>query len=185
MDAQKEHDTMLTALRGSIRYCGPLVALALLLATTPHATAVAAAAPKNESPAASIPVVGTVVGGGTFNGILNITSFAVQNGQVVALGTLSGVATTAAGAATSVLTVVSIPVTVAQATCAILHLDLGPLSLNVLGLQVNLSRIVLDITAQTGAGNLLGNLLCSVAGLLDNPSGLANVLNNLLGALLG
>jgi hypothetical protein len=38
---------------------------------------------------------------------------------------------------------------------------------------VNLSEIVLDITAQAGAGNLLGNLLCSVAGLLDSPGGLA------------
>ena len=74
---------------------------------------------------------------------------------------------------------------IAQATCAILHLDLGPLSLDVLGLQVNLSRIVLDITAQPGAGNLLGNLLCAVAGLLDNPGGLAKLLNDILAALLG
>jgi hypothetical protein len=50
-------------------------------------------------------------------------------------------------------------------------------------LQVNLSRIVLDITAQSGPGNLLGNLLCSVANLLNNPNGLANLLNNILGIL--
>ena len=81
-------------------------------------------------------VVGSIVGGGSFSGIMNITSFAVQNGQVVALGTISGVAVNAAGAATSTLTAVSAPVSIAQATCAILHLDLGPLSLDVLGLQV-------------------------------------------------
>ena len=80
---------------------------------------------------------------------------------------------------------VTVPVSVTQATCAILHLDLGPLSLDILGLQVNLSRIVLDITAQSGAGNLLGNLLCAVAGLLDNPNGLAKILNDILTALLG
>ena len=139
----------------------------------------------NPKTAVSIPVVGTVLQGGTFSGVMNITGFAVQNGQVVALGTVSGVATTTANGTTSVFQNVAAPVSVAQATCSILHLDLGPLSLNVLGLQVDLSQVVLDITAQSGAGNLLGNLLCSVAGLLDNPGGLANVLNNLLGTLLG
>ena len=70
-------------------------------------------------------------------------------------------------------------------SCGILHLDLGPLSLNLLGLQVNLSRVVLDITAVPGAGNLLGNLLCSVANLLNNPSALAQLLNQILGILQG
>jgi hypothetical protein len=174
---------MLANLRHSIRLTAPLVAVAVLLGTSPIATATAAAAPK--SPAASIPVVGTVVGGGSFSGVLNITSFAVQNGQVVAIGTVSGVVTNAAGAATSALAAFTVPVFVTHATCDILHLDLGPLSLDILGLQVNLSRVVLDITAQAGAGNLLGNLLCAVAGLLDNPTGLAKILNDILAALLG
>jgi hypothetical protein len=172
---------MLAGVRQSIRFAAPVVAVAVLLGTSP--VAIAAPAQANKQQAVSVPVVGSVLGGGTFTGALNITSFAVQNGQVVALGTLSGVATNAAGAATSILTAVTIPVSVAQATCDILHLDLGPLSLNVLGLQVDLSRIVLDITAQAGAGNLLGNLLCSIAGLLDSPGGLARLLNDLLGIL--
>jgi hypothetical protein len=58
----------------------------------------------------------------------------------------------------------------AATTCTILHLVLGPLHLNLLGLKVYLARVVLDITAQSGAGNLLGNLLCAVAHLLDNTS---------------
>jgi len=62
-------------------------------------------------------------------------------------------------------------------------LDLGPLSLDLLGLQVDLSRVVLDITAQAGAGNLLGNLLCGVANLLNDPSGLAKILNSILDLL--
>jgi hypothetical protein len=57
--------------------------------------------------------------------------------------------------------------------------------LDLLGLQVNLNRVVLDITAVPGAGNLLGNLLCSVTNLLNNPAGLANLLNQLLGILQG
>ena len=44
---------------------------------------------------------------------------------------------------------------------------LGPLDLNLLGLEIHLQRVVLDIVAVAGAGNLLGNLLCAVAGLLD------------------
>lgn len=76
-------------------------------------------------------------------------------------------------------------VTIAQLACPILHLDLGPLNLNLLGLNVDLSQVILDITAIPGAGNLLGNLLCAVTGLLDNPSGLTALLNDILGALLG
>lgn len=78
----------------------------------------------------------------------------------------------------------------AVSSCPILHLVLGPLSLNLLGLNVNLNQVVLDITATPGPGNLLGNLLCNLAGLL-NPGGalsgalqnLANALNGLLAAL--
>jgi hypothetical protein len=175
---------MLSRVRQSIGAVVPVVAVAVLLGTSPAVTAVNAAPKPPASPAAAIPVVGTVVGGGSFTGVLSITSFAAQGGQVFALGTVSGVATNAAGQSTAALNAVRIPISIAAATCDILHLDLGPLSLNILGLQVDLSRIVLDITAQAGAGNLLGNLLCAVAGLLDNPGGLARVLNDILAALL-
>jgi hypothetical protein len=171
---------MLAGIRKSIRYTAPLAAFVLLCAASPVP---AAAQGQSPSQGVSIPVVGTVVGGGTFTGALNITSFAVRDGQVVALGTVTGVATNAAGAATSVLSTVAAPVNVAQTTCAILHLDLGPLFLDVLGLQVSLSQVILDIVAQSGPGNLLGNLLCAVVGLLDNPGGLARVLNDILGIL--
>jgi hypothetical protein len=55
-------------------------------------------------------------------------------------------------------------------------------------LQVHLNQVVLNITAQSGPGNLLGNLLCSVAGLLNQGSvlssdlsGLLNIVQQLLG----
>ena len=80
--------------------------------------------------------------------------------------------------------------TSALATCSILHLVLGPLDLNLLGLKVHLDRVVLDITAQSGSGNLLGNLLCAVAHLLDNTSPsltdllrLSSLLNRIIGIL--
>ena len=72
------------------------------------------------------------------------------------------------------------------ASCEILDLVLGPLDLNLLGLQVHLDTVHLNITAVPGAGNLLGNLLCAVAGLLDGPSplnGIAALLNRLLAVL--
>ena len=78
----------------------------------------------------------------------------------------------------------------APGACNVLNLVLAPLDLNVLGLQVHLNRVVLNIVAQSGAGQLLGNLLCFVAGLLDGPTplgGLINrvtaLLNRILGAL--
>ena len=72
-------------------------------------------------------------------------------------------------------------------TCEILTLVLGPLDLNLLGLVIQLDSVDLNITAEQGPGNLLGNLLCAVAGLLDNTGsptgGLAALLNRILGIL--
>jgi hypothetical protein len=55
----------------------------------------------------------------------------------------------------------------AAPSCAIVNLVLGPLHLDVLGLVIDLNRVVLNIVGQTGAGNLLGNLLCALTGILD------------------
>lgn len=73
------------------------------------------------------------------------------------------------------------------AACDILNLVLGPLDLNLLGLEIHLQRVVLDIVAVAGAGNLLGNLLCAVAGLLDGGplAGLLGQLQTLLNQILG
>lgn len=74
-----------------------------------------------------------------------------------------------------------------QATCPILHLTLGPLDLNLLGLMVHLNQVVLNIDAQAGPGNLLGNLLCAVANLLNGPNLgiLTNLLNQIVNLLNG
>ena len=131
-----------------------------------------------------IPVAGSGTGA-NFTGTFTLQRFIPTADGVQAVGRLTGTVTDGAtNAVTSVVRNVVLPVELGDATCEILHLDLGPLNLDLLGLQIDLSQIVLDITAESGAGNLLGNLLCSVAGLLDNPSGLAKVLNQIL-ALLG
>jgi hypothetical protein len=70
--------------------------------------------------------------------------------------------------------------------CQILNLTLGPLHLNLLGLVVDLNRVHLRITAVRGPGNLLGNLLCAVANLLNGSApatSQAALLNDVVGAL--
>lgn len=66
----------------------------------------------------------------------------------------------------------------ANATCPILNLQLGPINLSLLGLNVDTSSICLDITAQQGGG-LLGDLLCGIANLLSGGTPLADVLAGL------
>jgi hypothetical protein len=126
-----------------------------------------------------------------FSGVLNISRFAVIGGVLNAVGTLSGTLTnTTSGVVQTVTQAVNIPLAGAQASCQILNLTLGPLSLNLLGLQVNLNQVVLNITAQPGPGNLLGNLLCDVANLLNGSgagtlSGLLSQLSGLLNQIVG
>ncbi len=81
---------------------------------------------------------------------------------------------------------------VTEPNCNILHLSLGPVNLNLLGLNVSLDNcaggpITVSVTATPGAGNLLGNLLCSLAHLLDssaNLTALENSLNRIAGQIL-
>lgn len=75
------------------------------------------------------------------------------------------------------------PPTPAPGACNVLNLVLAPLDLNLLGLQVHLNRVVLNIVAQSGANQLLGNLLCFVAGLLDGGGPLAGLLTQIQGLL--
>jgi hypothetical protein len=145
--------------------------------------------PVNKS-TASVLMSGTAAGGGAFSGVFKITNFAVQNGQIVAQGILTGTLTSATGATQAVSQAITAPLAGASASCQILSLTLGPLDLNLLGLQVHLNQVVLNITAQPGPGNLLGNLLCAVANLLNGGGGLStlltqltNLLNQILGAL--
>jgi hypothetical protein len=125
-------------------------------------------------------------GGYTFTGAVDIDRFAVQGTQIVAIGTIEGVVENAAGVVGTVDRAFRAVVTSLSATCQILNLDIGPIDLNLLGLLVDISPISIDITAVSGPGNLLGNLLCGLAGLLDQPStnttlqGIVQILNNLL-----
>jgi hypothetical protein len=151
-----------------------------------------AAVPPATTAVAGTPVTGTftdaAAGTGSFVGSFTPTNFSARNGKLLATGTLTGTLTDSAGGAVGTVTrSVSMPAAVAQASCRVLDLTLGPLHLDLLGLVVDLNQVHLTINAVPGPGNLLGNLLCAITGLLDlNPSAgtLAAILNVLL-ALLG
>jgi hypothetical protein len=125
--------------------------------------------------------------GNTLNGVVQITNFSQQANQLVANGVLNGTLTDAQGVVHPITNQpISAPVQSASASCQILNLVLGPLHLNLLGLHIDLNQIVLNITAVPGHGNLLGNLLCAVANLLNggNLSGLLTQLTGLLNQIL-
>jgi hypothetical protein len=160
------------------------------LGLAPAASASAASAPTAASAATSTATATSTInqvipGVGTFVGSFTPTGFSNQGGQLAVTGVVSGSLTTLAGAVVPVTQTVTTTVASATTTngCKILDLVLGPLHLDVLGLVVDLNQVNLDITAVPGAGNLLGNLLCAVAGLLDGGgiTNLANLLNSLLG----
>jgi hypothetical protein len=100
------------------------------------------------------------------------------NGALGAIGSTTNAAT--GGASVS-----------STGTTQILHLSLGPVDLNLLGLLVHLDNcnngpVTVDITAQSGSGNLLGNLLGSLSHLLDsnaNINGLLNHINQIAGEI--
>jgi hypothetical protein len=126
-----------------------------------------------------------VTGTNGFSGDVVITRINNRSGELVADGTLTGIA--GGQAVTQQFRNVPLAITsdATSAACDILNLDLGPINLDVLGLVVDLSAVALDVTAVPGPGNLLGNLLCSVAGLLDSGTGggLTGILNELLGII--
>jgi hypothetical protein len=66
--------------------------------------------------------------------------------------------------------------------CSILDLELAPIDLDLLGLHVDTSPICLSITAFEGEG-LLGNLLCSLSGILDDLLNVDSVTDALEGIL--
>ena len=169
-----------------------LAALAAVTAACAITAATATAAPATGSISAPITAAQS---GGALNGVFTITSFATNAaGQLVANGTFTGTYTDATGAVQTISQAASSVVTnqAAGGGCQVLDLVLGPLHLDLLGLVVDLNQVHLNITAQPGPGNLLGNLLCSVTHLLDNTGGgglsgaiqnLLNILNGLLGGL--
>jgi hypothetical protein len=103
--------------------------------------------------------LGTILGGLTSTDLTSLTNgiTGLLNGALSNITTPFGTTSSHVSAATNVL-----------------HLSLGPVDLNLLGLDVHLDNcangpVTVDITAVPGPGNLLGNLISGLAGILDGP----------------
>ena len=172
--------------RPRTRLVAVLLAFTTLLLALGVGTATSASAAR---PAPAADALTTFSGTG-FTGVLDVDSVVRQvDGTLAAVGTATVTNTVTGQTATEAVTLpIDLVSTAATSTCEILNLVLGPLHLDVLGLVIDLNQVVLTITAEQGPGNLLGNLLCAVAGLLDGPAPLANLLNGiaaLLNQILG
>jgi len=123
-------------------------AMALLFVTSGLPQALAA--PKTNS----ISIIPTITSVSLVNGVLTATGVAtaVVNGQTTTVPFAAPVQITAQPAQAG--------------TCPVLDLMLGPIDLNLLGLEVTTSPICLTITATQGGG-LLGDLLCGLGNLLN------------------
>lgn len=158
-----------------------------------------------------VPMSGTVTKGGKafkgkeFTGTYTIERFVTRGSQVFAVGTVKGkvrnkrinkedvrvpaaVANNGAAASGARASQVPLPLPLpplpAGNPCSILSLDLGPINLNVLGLVIRTNQIQLRVDAVQGPGNLLGNLLCGITGLLNPATGGTPVANTPLGQLV-
>jgi len=115
----------------------------------------------------------------TMNLPLAVDSLALVN---TAAGPVVQAVVSLAGQATDTVTAT---LSTEAGTVGILHLQLAPINLQLLGLHVDTSQICLDVTATPGGG-LLGDLLGGLGGGLDLGgvlSGLGGQINNLLGRL--
>lgn len=190
----------MTKLRPTLALCA--IVMAAMFALAPLGIANAA---QVENPFKNLKVTGTAANGATFKGNFDIKEFKDVDGALHAVGTLKGQLTDGKSK-NKVEKEVSWPVSAAavdgtslfgaaaaapsmglmqigSGACTILDLTLGPLDLDLLGLEIDLSRIDLTITADpTGGllGQLLSGLLCDLLDFLGNIGQLANILNQII-----
>jgi len=152
-------------------------------------TGIAAAAPATPL-AKKVQLTGTK----GYKGTYTIDHFVSKGNKVYAVGTLVGKAkghkkvtkrnVRVPAALTPAASTSQVPLPDIPGACSILNLQLGAINLNLLGLVVRTNPINLRIDAVPGAGNLLGNLLCSVTNLLNPGAGLPGLPINQVTALL-
>jgi len=69
-------------------------------------------------------------------------------------------------------------------SCDIINLNLGPITLDVLGIVLQTNNIVLDLTVLNCVNNLVGSLLCALGNLLSGTTTYAAPgVSDLVGAL--
>ena len=191
-------NTLLSQERCRMRFVATLLSLVMFVTLMGSGPLTSAEAAK---PAATlvVPLTGTAVLGGTFTGSFSISSFENRGGRIFAIGMVSGVVSGAdagANARSGITGPLALEVTptsgpplatrsaiTAQATpCDVLHLQFGGITTNLLGVDVALSPVTLDITGQAGP---LGELVCQAVATLGNVAALVGLLNQILGLLTG
>ncbi|MDT5095012.1 MAG: hypothetical protein QOH60_4375 [Mycobacterium sp.] len=181
-----------TTKKASLRLLVLLMSVAMITLTGGLAasTATGAPPPGKGNNTNVVKVTGTGTDGAKFNGQFTAKSSKADSSApkgVAVDGLLTGkLINPGQGQNTSqdVSQPVSMPVADLQATCQVLNLVLGPLDLSLLGLNVHLDQVTLNVTADP-SGGILGQLLCSLAGGLNGPvDAIVNLLNQIL-AILG
>jgi hypothetical protein len=166
-----------------------LIALAICAAIAAAPAAASAQEPAGLTQV--VPVSGKSKSGKQFRGTYAIDRFRTARGELVSVGTLRG----RLGGRRVAERNVRMPAAVSDApaaaqvppipnACEILNLVLGPINLDLLGLVVRTNRINVRIDAVPGPGNLLGNLLCAITGILDPQATSARQLAPAMNSLL-
>ena len=68
-------------------------------------------------------------------------------------------------------------------TCPVLNIALGPFTVDLLGFQVALSAVTLDLTGVVGTP--LGDLVCAASDLIGQVAAVVHLLNSILGLVTG
>jgi hypothetical protein len=118
-----------------------------------------------------MPVEGHLMYGGTFTGQLTVEGLTVNDlGQLAATGVLVGTATSEAGQPTSLplrTVITRASLFDLRGTCTTLILAVEPIFLELLGQEVTLAPIVLDMHAVPKDQHLLSTTLCALARLQE------------------
>ena len=163
---------------------------------------------QSSGPHVTVAAMGDFARNGNFTGTATINRFEVRGGEIVAVGLVRGTLSRGNRTIGTVLAgEVAWPVAIraggtlltsgrpsatriepaawrlAQDTCPVLDVVLAPVHVNVLGIDVTLNPIALDLHGEVGTA--LGGLVCAVVDLIGNVAGLVNVLNAILGLLTG
>jgi hypothetical protein len=126
--------------------------------------------------------------GNLLTGVAHLLDGGVDLGSILgglSPGNLNALLGGLTGLLNGVLGQLTAPSAVAGVSGNILHLSLGPIDLNLLGLEVHLDDcddgpVTVDVGAESGPGKLLGNLLGGLSHLLDSNAN-SHALNNAIG----
>ncbi len=149
-----------------------LVSAPLLAPVSVHATP----SDLDGDPFTRLAASGSGPGGGEFLGTMDVQAFESRNGQLVAVGTLSGQVTQRVGTVAEPVTTLNeapteVPVGAVAATCERLSVTFGPAPLNLDAPMVQVEPVRVDGTDQTTNGTMTEARLCALANQFRTVTG--------------